>query len=179
MDVCGPMPALPLGTKMATGDDAKPATPASAPRAQGPQTPEVAGLSDRKLKANPKKSHDRKPLKSPKDAMQESQDSVPDPKKSMQEAHNPEKSVQESNNPEKSQEGNNPQKSQEGNNPEKSQEGNNPEKSQDLKPKVHEFGDGVSDMSQATQQSSVCSMPANTGQAKMNRAWIATEFLAA
>ena len=155
------MPALPLGTKMATGDDAKPATPASAPRAQGPQTPEVAGLSDRKLKANPKKSHDRKPLKSPKDAMQESQDSVPDPKKSMQEAHNPEKSVQESNNPEKS------------------QEGNNPEKSQDLKPKVHEFGDGVSDMSQATQQSSVCSMPANTGQAKMNRAWIATEFLAA
>ena len=161
MDVCGPMPALPLGTKMATGDDAKPATPASAPRAQGPQTPEVAGLSDRKLKANPKKSHDRKPLKSPKDAMQESQDSVPDPKKSMQEAHNPEKSVQESNNPEKS------------------QEGNNPQKSQDLKPKVHEFGDGVSDMSQATQQSSVCSMPANTGQAKMNRAWIATEFLAA
>ena len=96
MDVCGPMPALPLGTKMATGDDAKPATPASAPRAQGPQTPEVAGLSDRKLKANPKKSHDRKPLKSPKDAMQESQDSVPDPKKSMQEARNPEKSVQES-----------------------------------------------------------------------------------
>ncbi|CAE7699653.1 unnamed protein product [Symbiodinium sp. CCMP2592] len=175
---------------------------------------------DRDLKGhNPKKSQDRKPLKSkdaspethnPEKSMQEahnpkkSMQEAHNPKKFMQEAHNPKKSMQEAHNPEKSmQEAHNPKKSmQEAHNPEKSMQQAhmpenmkeahnpekpvkevhnpeksvleahmfNPEKSQDPDCKVHQSGDGGTEVSQGTQQSTVASMPSpHGGQAKLNR----------
>ena len=136
MDVCGPMPALPLGSQVACCDD-KGATPA---RAEGPQTPQVAaGDPGHKLKSqNPMKSQDRKSKPKSQDPLLQTQSKdkkspeASNPQKSVNEPRNPQKSVNEPRNPQKSvNEARNPQKSvNEAHNPQKSvNEAHNPQKS--------------------------------------------------